>query len=54
MASLLAKEVTVLAEYLDFANIILEKSTNVLLKQTKVNKYVIKLEKGKEPPYRPI
>ena len=34
IAFVLAKKVTVLAEYLDFANVFLEKSVNVLLKQT--------------------
>ena len=41
---LLAKEVTVLAEYSDFANIFLKKSANIFPKQTKANKHTIKLE----------
>ena len=48
---LLAKQVTVLAKYLDFANVFLEESANVLLEQTGVNEHAIKLEKGKQPPY---
>ena len=51
---LLAKKVTVPAKYLDFADVFSENSANVLLEQTGVNEYTIKLEKGKEPPYEPI
>ena len=47
MALLLTKKVTVLAESFDFANVFLEKSANVLSEQNEVNKYAIKLEKGK-------
>ena len=54
MTLLLAKNVTFLDKYSDLANVLLEKSANVLTKQTKVNKYTIKLEKGKQPPYGPI
>ena len=54
MFLLLAEKVIVLAKYADFANIFLEKSANVLPKQTRVNQYTIKLEKGKQLPYRPI
>ena len=31
-----------------------EKSANVLSEQTVVNEHVIKLEEGKQPPYKPI
>ena len=48
MALFLAKKVTVLAEYLDFANIFLEKSANILPEQTEVNKYGIQLEEDKQ------
>ena len=39
---------------MDFANIFLEESANVLSKQSGVNKLDIKLEKSKQPPYEPI
>ena len=54
MALLLAKKVTVPAKYSDIANIFLGKSVNILPEQTGVNEHAIKLEKGKEPLYRPI
>ena len=34
-------------EYLDFADVFLEKSANVLLKQTTANEHMIELEEGK-------
>ena len=54
MTSLLAKKVTVPAKYLDFANIFLKKSANVLSEQIGANKHKIKLKKGKQPPYKAI
>ena len=54
LALLLAKKVTVPTKYSDFADVFLEKSANVLPKQTKANKHVIGLEEGKQPPYGPI
>ena len=54
MALLLAKKVTVLAKYSDFADVFSKKSANVLLKQTKANKHAIKLEKSKQLFYGPI
>ena len=54
MPLLFAEIVTVLTKYSDFANVFLEKSANILLKQTGVNKHVIKLEKSKQPPYKLI
>ena len=51
---LLAKKIIVLAKYLNFASILLEKLINVFSKQTKVNKQAIKFEKGKYPSYRLI
>ena len=54
MALLLAKKVTIPAKYLDSANVFLEKSANVFLEQTGVNKDAIKLEKGKQLLYRLI
>ena len=50
----MAEKVTVLAKYLDFADVFLKKSAEVLLEQTKINKYAIKLKKSKQPPYKPI
>ena len=41
IALLLAKKVTVLTKYLYFADVFLEKSVNILLKQTKVNEHTI-------------
>ena len=54
LALLLAKKVTVPTNYLDFADIFLEKSVNVLPERTGANKYAIKLEEGKQLPYGPI
>ena len=51
---LLAKEVTVPTKYLDFADVFLEKSANVLPEQTGANEHVIKPEEGKQTPYGPI
>ena len=54
LALLLAKEVILLTEYSDFADVFLEKSANVLLEQTRVNEHAIELKEGKQPPYGPI
>ena len=54
IALLLTIKITVLAKYLDFADIFLEKLANILSEQIGVNKYTIKFEKGKQPPYGPI
>ena len=51
---LLAKKVTILAKYLDFANIFSIKLAKVLPKQTRINKYAIKSVDNKQLPYRPI
>ena len=51
---LLTKKVTVPTKYLDFADIFLEKSANVLPKRNRANEHAIELEKGKKPPYKPI
>ena len=51
---LLAKKVTVVAKYFDFADVFSKKSANVLPERTGANKHAIELEKGKEPPYGPI
>ena len=47
LALLLAKKVTVLAKYLDFADVFLKKSANVLPEWTGVNEYAIELKEGK-------
>ena len=54
ITSLLTKKVIVLAKYLDFAYVFSKESAEMLPEQTEVNKYIIELEKGKQPPYRPI
>ena len=51
---LLAEEIIVLAEYIDFANVFLKKSAVVLPEGTGINKHIIKLVEGKQPTYRPI
>ena len=51
LALLLAKEVTMPTNYLDFADVFLKKWANVLPERTGVNEHAIKLEKGKQPPY---
>ena len=54
IALLIAKEVTVPAEYLDFVDVFLKESADVLPKHIEINKHAIELEDGKQPPYRPI
>ena len=54
LAFLLTKEVTVPVEYLDFADIFLEKSANVFPGRTGANEHAIELEDGKQLPSRPI
>ena len=54
LALLLAEKVTVPVEYSDFADVFSEKSANVLPERTGANEHAIKLEEGKQPPYRPI
>ena len=51
---LLAKKVTVPAEYNDFADVFSKKSAEVLSMRTSINKYTIKLINGKHLLYRPI
>ena len=50
----MTKKVTMPTNYLDFVDVFLEKSANVLPKWTKANKYAHELEKSKQPPYGPI
>ena len=54
LALLLAKKVTVLVEYSDFADVFLEELKNVLPKRTKINEHAIELQEGKQPLYEPI
>ena len=54
LALLLAKKVTVPIEYLDFADVFLEKSANILPERIGANEHAIKLEEDKEPSYGPI
>ena len=51
---LLAKEVSVLAQYSDFANVFLKELAKVLPKRTGINEHIIELEESKQPLYRPI
>ena len=54
IASLLAEEVTVPAEYSDFADVFSKESAEVLPERTGINEHAIKLEDGKQPPYGQI
>ena len=54
IALLLAKKVTVLAKYLDFADVFLKKLAKVLPKQTGVIESTSRLEKRKQLVYEPI
>ena len=51
---LLTKKVTIPVKYLDSDEIFLKKSAKILPKQTEVSEHVIELEKGNQPPYKPI
>ena len=51
---LLTKEVTVLVEYSDFADVFSDMSANVHPEQIGANEDAILLDEGKQPPYRPI
>lgn len=50
----LAKEVTIPAKYLDFADVFSKKSAEVMPERIGFNKHTIKLEEGKQPLYAPI
>ena len=54
IALLLAKKVTVPAEYSDFADVFSKKSAEILSEHIGINEHAIKLEDGKEPSYGPI
>ena len=51
---MLAKEITVLAKYSDFADVFFKKSAKMLPKRTRINKHIIELKDGKQPPYEII
>ena len=53
-ALLIAEKVTVPIEYSDFANVFSKESAKVLLKRIGINEHAVKLEKCKQPSYRPI
>ena len=44
----------VLAKYSHYSNIFLAENVAELLEHTKINDYIIKLEKGKQSPFGPI
>lgn len=54
MSLLLAKEVSVLKEYIDFSSVFFKKSATVLPNCFNINKYAIDLKLGKQPPYELI
>ena len=54
IALLLFKKVIVLAKYIDFSEIFLKKLAKVLSKCIRIYKHAIKLENGKQSPYRSI
>ena len=54
IAPLLAKKVTVPAEYLNFADVFSKELAEVLPERTGMNEHAIELEDGKQPPYEPI
>ena len=41
-------------KYSNFADIFLQKLANIFLERTNINEHAIKLEEGKQPPYKPI
>lgn len=44
----------ILAEYLDYANVLSKKSAVELYEHSDINEHAINLESDKQPPYRPI
>lgn len=54
IALLLVEEVTVSNEYLDYPYVFLKESAEVILERTEIKNQAIKLEKDKQPLYRPI
>ena len=54
IAFLLIKKVKILEKYLDFTDVFSEEKALVLTECTELNKHVINLADGKQPPYGPI
>ena len=54
IALLVAKEVQIPTKYSDFSDIFLKKKALILSEIIKFNQHAIKLQKGQQPPYRPI
>ena len=54
IASLVAEEVTIPAEYSDFADVFLKESAAELPGPSDINEHAISLEPGRQPPYEPI
>ena len=51
---LVSKKIKILTKYSDFSDVFLEKKALILPKTNKLNKYIIKLQKSQQLPYRPI
>ena len=47
-------QIAILAKYLDFPDVLLEKLANILSKQIGINKHATELEKNKQPSYKYI
>ena len=54
IVSLVAEEVTISAEFSDFADVFSKESAAELPEQSDINEHAIDLEPGKHPPYGPI
>lgn len=54
IASLITKDVVILAESLNYADVFLKKLASELPERYKVSKHLINLEPGKQPLYEPI
>lgn len=54
IALLMAKKVNILVKHLAFANVFLKKLAAELFEDSNINKHLIDLKPGKQPPYRPI
>lgn len=54
IALLVARKVTILTKYLDYANIFLKKLAIELPKYFDINKHLINLKPGKQPPYKSL
>ena len=54
IALLVAKEVQIPTQHLDFLDVFLKEKASILLKATELNQHVIKLQKDQQLPYGPI